>query len=104
MITRSTTIISVYDCDDHDDDDDDSSMMYIIRAMLTFIDDDIGLTALEAPSRWNRQALVSSMSEPEDILVLSKLYQHHCYWHFYFNIISSVCFLLLCIYHLRIFW
>ena len=74
MITRSTTIISDYDCDDHDDDDDDSSMMYIIRAMLTFIDDDIGLTALQAPSRWNRQALVSSMSEPEDILVIFNFY------------------------------
>ena len=33
MITMSTTIISDYDCDDHDDevydDDDDSSMMYV---------------------------------------------------------------------------
>ena len=41
----STTIISDYDCDDDDyeanDGDDDSSMMYIIRARLTFIDDDI---------------------------------------------------------------
>ena len=103
MITRSTTIISDFDCDDYDDDDDDSSMIYIIRAMMTFIDDDIGLTALEAPSRWNCQALVSSMSEPDDIVVLSKSYQQHCYWHFCLNIISSVYFLLLYICHLRIF-
>ena len=50
--------------------------------MLTFIDDDIGLTALEAPSRWNRQALVSSMSEPEDILVIFNFFHtqksDHC--------------------------
>ena len=45
MSTMSTTIIGDYDCDDHDDEvddgDDDSNMMYIIRARLTFIDDDI---------------------------------------------------------------
>ena len=52
--------------------------MRISEERSTFVDDDIGLTALEAPSRWNSQALVSSMSEPEDILILSKSYHLFC--------------------------